>query len=118
MNEQDIIKLITATSIIADNKDERTITVKSLQAAFRIIYMDHPMLNQCINTACTYTTAYCMAVSVNEKIFIPNFKHYDKIVRTFIKSGTLDGEYKIASNTIPYLCGLADKLNDQVHNFN
>ncbi len=107
MNIDDIIKLIKVSVLITDAREEKTLTTKSIHYAFKILYMEHPELNLALGTGSRYLTAF---TSENPPK-LNNFKTLNKTVRDHFKNGNYDNNYKIGSNTIPYLCGIVDQLN-------
>jgi hypothetical protein len=110
MDTDDVIKLTKVAVIIMLANSEKTITARTIQTAVRILYMDHPMLVEIISSGTRYVTIF----TGGEKVKINSFSHYNSIVREHLGSGIYNDIYRVSATTIPYLCGIADKLNNQV----
>ncbi len=110
MDENDVIKLTKTCVIMMSSNGEKTISPRIIQTAVRILYMDHPILRDLISSG----TRYCTAYTINEKIKINTFNQYNTIVRDHLGSGIYNDIYRVGGASIPYLCGVADKLNNQV----
>lgn len=114
MDNNHTIKLIKIALLITDNREETTISPRNLQTALTIMYMDNPTLRELISYGTRYATRYYE----NEKTKFNSFTHYNTIIRDYLGNGEHAKTYRIGGGTIPYLCGVADKLNNQVQQFN
>lgn len=111
MDEYQVIKLVRITIQIMLAKGEKTITPASIQTAVKIMYIDDDELSrQLISSGTIYVTRF----TSGDKIKINSFNQYNKLVREHIASELYMEIYKVSANTIPYLCGVADKANNQV----
>ncbi len=118
MDENNVIKLVKTCVIIIESNGEKIITARTIQTAVRILYMEHPMLQQIISSATRYTTAFTTAdMNGGPKLKLNSFNHYNTIVRNHLGSGIYNTIYKVALTAIPYLCGAGDYLNNQVQHF-
>ncbi len=109
MDENDVIKIVKASIIIMQGKGEKTITPRTIQDAVRVLYMDHPMLQQLVCSGTRYVTIF----TTGTKVKINSFNYYNQILRYHLGSGIYNEIYKVSANTIPYLCGVGDKLCGQ-----
>lgn len=111
MDDNDITKLVKIAILIMLAKREKTVSPSTIQTAVRIIYVDNDELcRQLINSG----TRYCTKYTENPKIKLNSFTYCDNLTREHIRSGIYNEIYKISSRTIPYLCGVFDKANNQV----
>lgn len=86
----DIPKLLKTCIILLEYSKEKTLSAKTIQSAFNIIYTDdNEILNQGI------------MVSTDTKI--NTFNHYKNVLRNFMQNDIYK-EYRLGSNSIPYLC--------------
>jgi hypothetical protein len=114
MLEEDLIKVFRISIEITDAKKEVTITPNTLAHSFRIAYMDSPILNDILQNGYHYLSIYAIDYKMG---FFTSAKIYEKIFRKFLKTINNDEKkYKIGSATIPFLCGIADKMDEFENN--
>lgn len=114
MDEYQVIKLVRIAIQIMLAKGEKTISPASIQTAVRTMYIDDEEIGrQLISSGTIYLTRF----TSGHKIKINSFNQYNKLVREHIGSGIYNEIYKVSANTIPYLCGVVDKANNQVQQF-
>lgn len=116
MNQLDIQKVLHTSIVLMEYAREKTISARTIQASFRICYMDD--LNICkygVSNATKYVTLYC-SLEGNELSKFKKSINYDdieQIIRNFLTEINKDkGEkFKLAQNATPYLAGLIDSFN-------
>lgn len=109
MDENEVMKITKACVVLMQSKGEKTITSRTLQDVIRILYMEHPMLQQLVSSGTRYVTIF----TTGTKVKINSFNYYNQIVRNHLGSGMYNEIYKVSASTIPYLCGVCDKLCGQ-----
>jgi hypothetical protein len=112
----DINKLLETCIILAEYGREKTISSRTIQAAFRILYMND---NEKMKTGIAIATKYIMKSLDNIKI--NTFNHYNEILRNFLKNDAVEltpVNYRLGGNSVVYVCGIADYLNNRVQQFN
>lgn len=114
----DISKLLKTCIILLEYSKEKTLSARTIQTAFRIVYIDdNENLKNGIRTGTKYVTEF----TSNENTKINTFNHYKDILRNFLQNDARElttQEYRLGSNSIPYFCGIADTLNNRVQQFN
>jgi len=114
----DITKLLRLCIILLEHTGEMTISPKTFQTAFKIIYIDDvENLNKGINIATSYIVKYNSEI----KIKITTFNYYKKIIKNFLNNDLLEftnNKYRLGKSSIVYFCGFADFLNNKIQNFN
>ncbi len=114
----DIPKLLRTCIVLLEYSREKTISARTIQSAFRIVYSDdNEILKQGIMAGTKYVTEYVY----NTDTKINTFNHYKNVLRNFMQNDIrvlTTQEYRLGSNSIPYLCGIADTLNNRVQQFN
>ena len=114
----DIDKLLKTCIVLLEYSREKTLSARTIQSAFRIVYVnDNENLKKGIMTGTKYVTEYVS----NENTKINTFNHYKNVLRNFLQNDARElttNEYRLGSNSIPYFCGIADTLNNQIQQFN
>lgn len=105
MSEIDLNKLFQTAVLLTQYKDEKTISSKTIQYAFLILYMnDNDNYKKAISNATKYVTYYH-----TEQCKISEFKKAStlkKTLRDYLNQDYLD--LRIGNSVDIYLCGLVD----------
>ena len=105
MSEIDLNKLFQTAVLLTQYKDEKTISSKTIQYAFLILYMnDNDNYKKAISNATKYVTYY-----YTEQCKISEFKKAStlkKTLRDYLNQDYLD--LRIGNSVDIYLCGLVD----------
>ena len=114
----DFSKLLKTSIILLEYSREKTISARTIQSAFRIVYADD---NEILKSGVMAGTKYVTEYVGNPDTKINTFNHYKNVLRNFMQNDIhelTNQEYILGSNSIPYLCGIADTLNNRVQQFN
>lgn len=117
MNQLDIQKVLKTSIVLLQYSREKTISARTIQASFRICYIDDQ--NICTEGV-SKATEYVLRFNAKEGDELKQYKEsinyngVEKIIRNFLTEINKDREedkIKLAQNAAPYLAGLIDSFN-------
>ena len=116
MSQIDYTKLFQTCVLLCGFKGVKTIDPKIVQYAFKILYLDSPLIRTAQSNASKYVSYYMSTEGCN----VSEFKKASKLKKSLKKYLDTDGqdiytcEYRISSTVGVYLCGL-DDVFDKTH---
>jgi len=116
MSQIDYTKLFQTCVLLCGFKGVKTIDPKIVQYAFKILYLDSPLIRTAQSNASKYVSYYMST----EGCTVSEFKKAAKLKKSLKKYLDTDGqdiytcEYRISSTVGVYLCGL-DDVFDNTH---
>jgi hypothetical protein len=109
MTQIDYKNLFQTAILLLQYKDEKTISLKAIQFAFKILYIKNPLFVKALNNAIKYVTYFTsFECSITEFKKASKFK---KLLKKYLDTDAQDiflCDYRISSATCIYLCGLDD----------
>ena len=114
MEQLDLDKILKASVILITSNHEKTLSARTIQTIFRILYMDSPMLKNGIINGTKYCTKY---TSSDSNVKLNSFAYINNHVKNFMNTEALEmynDKLRTSPNAVAYLCGLYDTFNNNV----
>lgn len=114
--DKEIIRILKSSVVLILHENAKTIQPKTLQTIFRILYLDdRDFMRKGVSAATRYCTNYADDLK-KAKEEITYFNTVNTILKDFIKntaSELTNEQIRLGGNTILYLCGLYEEINNK-----
>jgi len=101
--------LFQTAVLLTQYKDEKTISLKAIQFAFKILYIENPLFKKALSNATKYVT-YFTSFECSSTEFKKASK-FKRLLKKYLDTDAQDiyqSDFRISSTTSIYLCGLDD----------